>query len=360
MYRNHYGYVHMNGGISLIPKGRNFTRSVILRATGGGYSLEETRTAALTRWGAAGAEDIAKAAVPAVHTGEMGNQTSAAVEFFDLVRGQSIYGRLTGLRKVPFYARMLRMSGGANGYWIGQAKPTPLSKPAFADGSGLPSAKVAAMVVVTDEAVKFGGVAEQTFEADLRRAVTASWDQAFIARDNGGEVDGQQVVRPASVTYGAPQVEATSDPVADIGSLIAGFAGDLGAAYFITDPKTAAQLGLHRSGGNLVFPDVGPRGGTISGIPVLTSSSSPRDASGGQVALIDPTGIAAADEGLDVERSNQASLLMSDDPEGDAPEMVSLFQNNLTALKSSIFSNWRVERPGSVGVLINANYPAGG
>jgi HK97 family phage major capsid protein len=280
------------------------------------------------------------------------------MEFFDLIRSQSIYGRLTGLRKVPFRVRMVRMVSGSKGYWVGQAKPIPVSKPALLNTAGIDPSQVAALIVVTDEAIRYGGIAESTFEVDLRRAVTASWDEAFIDRSNSGETLSNEQVRPASVTYGAPSIAATADPVADIGQLIEGFAGDLGAAFFVTDPKTAAQLGLYRNGSGLVFPDVGPRGGTVAGIQVLTSTSSPRDSNGGQIALIDPTGIAGADGGLDVDRSDAAALQMSDTPEDGPTELVSLFQNNLVALKSQIFVNWRVERPGSVSVLTGADYPA--
>lgn len=347
----------MNAGVSLAARGRNFTRSVLLRAGGCGLDVDSIRQTALTRWGPVGAEDIAKAAVSALGTSDTGNQSPAAVEFFDLVRAQSIYGRLTGLRKIPFRVRMIRMTGGSRGYWVGQAKPIPVSKAALLNTAGIEPAQVAAITVVTDEAVRFGGVAESTFEADLRRAVAASWDEAFLDRTNAGEATSIEVIRPAAVTYGAPSVAGSGDPVADIAALVEGFAGDLGAAIFVTDPKTAAQLGLYRNGSGLVFPDVGPRGGTIVGIQVLTSSSSPRDSDGGQIALIDPTGIAGGDGGIEVDRSDVAAIQMSDTPEEGPTELVSLFQCNLVALKSVVFVNWRVERPGSVSVLTNADYP---
>lgn len=345
----------MTTAISLSPsnRGRNYARAVILRMVDGSFNMDDARTAALSRWGSMVAEDIAKAAIGSVGTGDV-DTSGAAVEFFDSIRPATIIGRLNGLRRLPFGIRMIRPGAGARGYWVGEAKPTPLSKPSLLEATTLRVLKVQALVVITVEAVRFGGTAEDLFDRDLRQAVAASWDEAFIDRNNAGVPD----ERPASVTYGAPSVTATGDPVADIHALIAGFSGNLAAAYFVTDPKTAAQLGLYQAGGVLSFPDLGPRGGSIIGIPVLTSEGSPRDSSGGQIALIDPTGVASADEGLRVERSEHSALQMSDDPQDGAAELISLWQCNLVAMKSTIYANWRAERPGAVSVLIDADYPA--
>ncbi|WP_363800060.1 phage major capsid protein [Lysobacter firmicutimachus] len=349
----------MSIGVSLVPKGRNYTRAVIVRAMGS-PSLEAAQEFAAARWGHAMSVDIAKAAVASVQAGEITGAEGTVTEFFESVRAQTVYGRLAGLRKVPFNVQMLSNSGGVRGFWVGEARPIPLSRTIFSDRSRLTQAKVAAIIVVSQECLAHGGVqAEAVFENELKKGVAASWDEAFIDPANAGETSAGVVVRPSSVTHGAATVVATADPVADIAKLINAFNGNLGAAYFVTDPKTAAELGLYRTGGALAFPDVGPRGGAIVGVPVLTTESSPRGPAGSNIAIIDPTGIAAADVTLDITKAEHAAVLMSDDPAAGPAELVSLFQNDAIALKSAIYTNWKVERAGSVAVLTGAAYGPG-
>ena len=125
--------------------------------------------------------------------------TPEAREFFDQVREQSIVGRLSGLRRVPFNTRMLRFVNGATGYWVSEGAVKPLTKPAL-EGESLPSRKVASIIVQTKEAVQAAGsVAESALQRELERALVDIWDQAFIDVANGG-IPGNT---PASITYGA-------------------------------------------------------------------------------------------------------------------------------------------------------------
>ncbi|MCY1297332.1 hypothetical protein D9M70_467680 [compost metagenome] len=93
------------------------------------------------------------------------------------------------------------------------------------------------------------------------------------------------------------------------------------------------------------------------GIPLLISRASPRDSSSGQLALIDPTGIAYGAEGISFESAEHATLAMSDTPESD-PVLVSLWQQNLVGYKSIVASNWEVQRDGSVALLTDVAWGA--
>ncbi|MCR6699705.1 MAG: phage major capsid protein [Dokdonella sp.] len=337
--------------VSSAPKGRQFIRALIVRGVGAAIDPDAAETFARGRWGAGLADRIAKAAVPALTSADVGNP--AATEFFDRVRELSIPGRLSGLRLVPFGVRMLAMTAGSRGYWVGQAKPKPLSKPAVM-GATLASRKVAAIVPVTREALFAAGpVAEAALQRDLERAVAEALDVAFIDSTNAGIADEM----PASITNGVAPIPSTGDPSQDIAALIAGFAGDLASAYFITDPQTAARIALARDGGgSFAFPDAGPRGGTILGIPLLTSRGSPQDSAGGQIALVDASGVALAMESLDIEVSEHATLLMADDPDEGAAAQVSLWQTNTVAFRAEVLANWDVQRAGAVAVVTGASY----
>ncbi len=333
--------------VSLTPRGRNFVRAVTLKSVISGASHDDLLEAASNRYGAGQAESVVRAAVTPVDLATVGRDPTS-LEFLDLVREQTVYGRLSGLRRMPFNVRMPRIGTGASGFWVGESNPKPVSKPSVM-GAELKSAKVAGIIVVTAEALKAAGrLAETALQNDLVRAVSAVWDEAFLDPTNAGEAG----VRPASITHGATTITATSDPSADIEAVIDAFDGDFSAAYWVMNPTTATRLAKRRDGSAFAFPDLGPRGGSLLGIPVLTSRAAPAD----MVALIDPTGIAAADEGIEVKRAKHASLQMSDDPENDAGELVSLWQANLVALLSEVHTNWQVQRPGSVAVITGADY----
>ncbi|MDR6535594.1 phage major capsid protein [Variovorax soli] len=334
--------------ISLLPPGRTFVRGLIARSLVG-FDPEHLHAFARTRWGDAHANDVTKAAVASTGTGDTGGVDMARA-FFGLAREQSIVGRLVGLRRVPFNVRMLAVQTGATGYWVSQAKSKPLSRVAL-DGSQLDPLKVAAILVVTKEVLKTSDpTAEDTLQDDLVRAVTGVLDEAFLDPDNAGISNAM----PASISNGATVLAATSDFGGDLRAMIKAYRGDLGLATFVTDPGTATRIAtMTDDGGRYLFPNIGPRGGELLGIPVLATRSSNEDSSGGKLSLIDPSGISAALGGLEVDMSEHATLQMSDDPNdaGSPVFNVSLYQTNSIAYKAEIFANWKRQRPASVIVL---------
>ncbi len=327
-----------------------FARAVITRALADGGS-PEFEPFAIKRWGGQGSI-IAKAAVGGVTTADAGSEAVNA--WIERIFETSILGRLQGLRRVPWNVRVNSMVSGARGYWVGQNKPIPVSKPAI-DGASLTTTKVAALIVVTMESLRAGGqLAEEAFDRDLRRAVTETLDAAFLDTGNSGVPDQQ----PASVTNGGVLIPSTNDVSEDIRTAVESFQGDLTRAVWVTDAKTAVAIGLDQDSiGARKFPEVGARGGELAGIPVVTSTGSPVDSSGGQLALIDPTGIAYNADDIEISRTVQGMLLMSDDPENDpSPRMVSMFQTESAALKSVIRANWDPQRAGGVVTITGAQY----
>src|SRR5690606_18457004 len=116
-----------------------------------GHLAHDTALAVATeRWGAASGQAVAKA-VDAITAGTV-TETVAAREFMGLVSEQSVIGRLSGLRRVPFRTRMLAVTAGATGYWVSEAAPKPVSGITLA-GSSLEPLKLASIIVVTKEAL---------------------------------------------------------------------------------------------------------------------------------------------------------------------------------------------------------------
>lgn len=278
---------------------------------------------------------------------------------FDVVLESSIIGRLPNLRRVPTNVRLITPNDQARGYWIGQAKPIPMSKVTLL-GSALATRKVACIVVVSDDALEARSVqVERVIEADFRRALSVTLDEAFIDPNNAG-VAGEM---PASVTNGVTPIVGSGNPTADLAALVAAFDGDLTSAAFVTDPVTAAQIALWRdSGGAAPFPDCGPAGGSLLNLPLLTSRASPRDSSGGSLALIDGSGIAASLGGLETGFTNEAMLEMDDTPtgEGFTPTAASatpilLYQLGVTGIKTVLHVNWEAQRA-CVAVVTGCDY----
>lgn len=333
-----------------IPKGRTYVRGLIAKGLVGRNGTEENIAGcAVTRWGAHQADAIVKTAVSALTSTDTGTD-SAKAEFFNLVRERSVLGQMQDLRKVPFNVRMLAVSPGARGYWVGQANSKPLSKPTLT-GSTLDPLKVASIVVVTREMLQSTDpTVEATLQDDLVRAVTSAMDEALLDPDNAGIAN--EV--PASLANGATQIAATSDFGADLRAVVEAFQGDFSTAYFVTSPAVATKIAtMTDAGGRYLFPNIGPRGGSLLGIPVICSRADAQTTSGSQLTLIDAAGIASAMEDLGIEVTDAAALQMSDDPDdsGSPVELVSLFQTNSVAYKAEVMANWSRQRPASVVVL---------
>ncbi|MCI0666425.1 MAG: phage major capsid protein [Methylococcaceae bacterium] len=233
---------------------------------------------------------------------------------------------------------------------MSQFAPKPLGKPVLA-GSTLTPLKASAIIVTTRESLRFSAT-EALLQKDLQRAVIETLDQAFIDSANAG-IAGET---PASVTNGAPASASSGDPRDDLNTLISNFGGNLDMAYLVTDPATAAELALFRdTGGSYPFADVSPKGGSLLGFPLVTSRSSPRDTSGGQMALIDPSLIAYATAGITLDTANATALLMDDGP-GTPSNLVSLYQTDSVAFRAEALVNWQVQTPGAVVVITGCNY----
>lgn len=276
---------------------------------------------------------------------------------FAAVLEQSIVGR-SNLRRLAFEVPLLGPDDELVAAWTEQSKAIRVSRASLARDR-LEQKKVGAITVVTDEALEARSLRIETaVERSFRSALVRALDDAFLDPTNTGSA-----AKPASVTHDAPAVAGTGDPTADLAALIAAFPGDLSQAVFATDPQTAAQIALWRdTSGGVLFPDCGPAGGSLLGLPLLTSRGSPRDSSGGIVALIDGQGIAMADDGLEVYSTNETLVEMDDAPQGasDTPvaasaNLIPLFQVNCTAFRFIMRANWSVQRP-AVAAITGASY----
>ena len=116
--------------------------------------------------------------------------------------------------------------------------------------------------------------------------------------------------------------------------------------YLIVPPSAAATLALMTgSGGNFLFPDLGPNGGSINGIQVVVS-----DAAGDTATLVDAAQLATAGNGIALDASSQSLIEMSTAPDGSGNRL-SLWQINLTGLKAERLFAVKVTGPDGVAVI---------
>src|SRR5690606_35808812 len=135
---------------------------------GSAPSHTDPATLARALWGPqSGVEKIIKAGVGAVSSSDpMATGGRGDDEFFASVVEASVPGRLAGLRGVPSNVRLLKMDDTARGYWVGEFRPIPLSKPSMM-GSSLPRRKIGAIICTTLEALQAANTAaESRFEDD--------------------------------------------------------------------------------------------------------------------------------------------------------------------------------------------------
>ncbi|CAM3745503.1 phage major capsid protein [Bordetella tumulicola] len=274
-------------------------------------------------------------------------QGSVGGDFMLAVRPATIIGRLPLLRRVPVNIRLVYQTDGVRAYWVPERRNKPMSAGRFTDAGSIAARKVIALTVITEELARAGN-GDDLITRDLQAAAVERLDSSFIDQANAGVVDEE----PASITYGATAIPGTTDPAVDIRAALAAFNGRLESAAWIMHPTVAASLNLR--GG--AFETVNALGGTLVGIPVVTSSAVPLDSNGSSITLLDQDSIEYAGlDGAQLRVSTEAAIEMESDPTTGASTLVSLYQTNSVGLIAEMYANWRA-RPGAVVVIQGASY----
>ena len=360
------------GPNSNLPKGASFARAVICLANAQGSSevaaqlaerhyADDKRVAHFLRL-----TPEMKAAVPAAYVGDSGGWAediaeaqTVGSEFIDYLRPMTIVDRLSGFRRVPFNVKVSRMTTGQAGYWVGEAKPTPLTSGVF-DTVTLGYTKVGGISVMSKEQMRLSNInAEAAIRDDLARAVVAKLDSTFIG--TGAASAG---VSPAGLLNGvSAQASAgdTADDVrTDLATLYKLFSAaeiDLEGISFVTTGRLKKAISLMRSSlGINEFPGAET---TLDGQPFLGSNH----VGGGDLVGISTRDILLADDGqVDISFSDQASLemldssLQQDATAGTGAAMVSLWQNGLVGIKVERFINWVKARSAATQFIGDATY----
>jgi HK97 family phage major capsid protein len=291
-------------------------------------------------------------------------------EFIELLRPETIMGQIQGFRRVPFNIKMPAQVSGSSANWVGEGKPKPVSALSF-NTVTLGFSKAAGIVVMTDELVRFSNPsAEAIVQRDMIATIAQFLDVQFI----DPAIAAVAGVHPASITNGAPNIPAsgvTADALRqDIGTLFAMFVQanmSIRGAYWIMDPIMALSIGmLSNALGQAEFPGINMNGGIFFGLPVVVSSNVPHVAgsegppvveASTMIVLCLPSEILLADDGgVTLDASREASLQLDDAPAAGAATLVSLWQNNMVALRAERYINWQRRRPQAVAYISGARY----
>ncbi len=341
-----------------LEKGTLFTRYAMSLAAGKGsisdtieYAKRFTNTPELVRI------IKAEAGTAVVQSpgwgGELVNPDTMQTEFVELLRPQTIIGRVNGFRRVPFNIPIVTQTGGSTFNWVGEAAPKPVGELAF-DRTTMSWSKVAGIVVLSQELVRLSTPnAESTVRQDLIEQCAKFLDEQFI---QVGIAPGAS--NPASITYGVASPTATGTTAAalrhDLNIALANFDSNgvtTEGLVIVMTPALARGISLLvTSLGVPEFPGMTPNGGTLLGYPVIASAS----VDSGTVVIFKPSEILLADDGrVTIDASNQASIDLS----GSTSATFSLWQNNCVGLRAEQWIRWQKRRAaGIVAVIDTAAY----
>lgn len=310
---------------------------------------------------------LTRASVPAANTTSAtwaGNLITdggvAFADFVEFLRPRTLIGRISDrLRNLPFDTPVLIQSTGGTAKWVKEGDAKPLTRWQYTR-TKLSPLKVAAIAAATKETLRRATPAADTLLRDeLARSVQATLDTTFIDPNAAAVTDES----PASILNGVTPLTLSggTDSSAvrcDVEVFMNQFADNLlslDGAFWIMPERIAIALSLMENAlGQQAFPGISFSGGTFFGLPAFITSYADTDSTGSVVALVRGDEIFLGDEGgIEVSMSDQASLLMDDDPNMNsttptAAQLVSLWQTNSVAFLVERFMNWQRRRTASV------------
>jgi HK97 family phage major capsid protein len=265
-----------------------------------------------------------------------------ANEFMGLFRSQSVVGRLAAkMRPTPFRVKVPRELESGAAIWVREQGSVPVRAITFAEGVELEACKAGLIVVFTEELARHSKPsAEETVRSILVGSTVAFIDSSFLSDDApspgeapGGILHGQET--HSSTGGSAAQVAAD---LAAMGALLTSWR----APAWIMKPCTFMHVCALRLVDFL-------QGGTplLLGFPVYTSIASPQ-----QIVLLDAGSVLLADEGqTEISLAQRGTVTLGDGLSPETEQVVSLWANNLAALKVFRYVSWQAAGDGIAAVM---------
>lgn len=366
---------------SVLPPGLGFARMALARVAAHKFHVSPIDVAK-ERWPDHAELHAAltyKATIPAglstgsaAWAGNLVDQTNLASEFLAYLRPQTIIGKfgvgnVPALRNLPFNVRITGQTTGAVAGWVGEGKPKPVTS-FSTNAQTLLYTKIAAIAVISQELARFSTPsAEMMVRDELARAVTEEMDRTFV--DPAAAVSAG--VSPASITNGLTPLtsagvsadNARTDLISILSQFVENHANPARLVLIMPSTLALALSILRNSLGQQEFPGLTLSGGTLEGIPVVTSQYAANASGSGNLVIgVNTEDVGIADDGqVTVDASTEASVQMSDAPTNDAStgtgqSLVSLWQTNSIGIRAERFVNWAVLRTGAVVLMDDVNW----
>lgn len=286
-----------------------------------------------------------------VGTSDAGGDVKTAVRsFISLVQGKSLIGKIASVRsfaKIPSRTRVLVQDECPIATWVGEGVAVAPAHTSF-NFVQLNPLKAGTEIILTNELLSMNDADfESQLSRDLIKPIANLEGVTFIDPINAGLVD----VSPASITAGVDPIPSSGVDAnsirQDIANLFAGYTGSVENAVLCMNPLTALHLCLMQA--SLGEHGLTINGGTLFGVPVVTSDALTIDSNGAMVVLLDPSRIAMVDNGVILSASKESTVSVIG--EDEEVQLISLWQENLYALQAIRLINWEVLDQGSVAWL---------
>lgn len=282
-------------------------------------------------------------------------------DFIEFLYAMTVFDRLP-LRSIPARVHVKGQDGAATGYWVGESKAIPVSKPDFSDVELTPL-KVGAIATCSKELVMDSSPsAEMLIRDSIAEASAQRIDTTFLSATAASAG-----VSPAGLLNGvsalAPSGADEAAVRADFQSLVQSFilARNATGLVHVMRPELALAISLLTNAlGQYMFPSVLESGGTLLGRPVYTGDN----VTAGDWIVLKPSDIwKIGDSGIEVSMSDTATIEQNDAPQGagDTPTaasatLINLWQEDMVGFKVTRRINYAKRRSGAVSLLSNAEY----
>jgi hypothetical protein len=308
-----------------------------------------------------GIVSVVRAVVAGIGTDQIEPGAEPAVlDFLAAMRPHSLLLRMSTAR-VPAHRRMYVGQEAARGFRIDEGKGTPMTVGAYDTVVGLPIYRHGAMSVAPMEVVEAVEASSDVAVADgLASATAIAEDASFLDPTFASSATAtgfERISTGGSLAQIDADLGAVQDHLSDSGSRADQWVWGMTQA-------TATYLARVRgSGGAPAYPTVGAKGGSLFGIPVLTTGGadlggSPTDR---LIVLIDQSGVRYVDEGVELGAAAHATIQMDDAPTQSsvaavtATSVVSMWQTNSVAFMATRWSSWYV-RPGACAYISGVTF----
>jgi HK97 family phage major capsid protein len=315
---------------------RDFARLVVAHGIAAATNL--TLDDAILR--VPGGAAIAKATAPAgtLTTMPLGGPASTRA-FIEVLQRQTALGQLAGALRVPPLRNIAQMPDPV-ATWVSEGQPIPVASMTAGPGEQTTASKYATMLAFTRELFRDADDAAVSYvERVTLRALRRAEDALFLS-DSAAIPGGA----PAGLLNGVPATGGGSPLTlgSDLEQLWTAVSdGEPDAPVFVTSRRAAMYLAALNDDGTPMFPALDlVRGGNIHGVPVVLSRSAAN-----LLVLVDAAQLAVTDLGLDVERSENATIQLLDDPTNNSATatptaLVSAYQANAVVLRFIRWVSW--------------------